>query len=194
MGRPREFNTEEALEKAMEVFWAQGYEATSLLDLTQAMAISKSSFYDTFGSKHELFVSAIRHYNETVASCRVAATIEQADSVKSGIAAVFHGAADSVLDGGKNCGCFIINCAGEVAPHDANATRQLAVGLKHMEDAFHDAIQKAQADGEIDTQKDARAIGRYLASALNGLILVGKARAERDTLDDIIGLTMACLD
>ena len=78
MGRPREFNTEEALEKAMKVFWAQGYEAASLHDLTRAMAISKSSFYDTFGSKHDLFISAIKHYNKTVASRLISEIIRQA--------------------------------------------------------------------------------------------------------------------
>ncbi|HEX9701827.1 MAG TPA: TetR/AcrR family transcriptional regulator, partial [Rhodospirillales bacterium] len=66
MPRPREFETSEALNQAMQVFWTKGYEATSLADLIGAMNLSKSSFYDTFGSKHEVFLAAIEHYKQTV--------------------------------------------------------------------------------------------------------------------------------
>lgn len=194
MARPREFNTQDALEKAMQVFWAQGYEATSLHDLTKAMEISKSSFYDTFGSKHDLFVSAIDHYNKTVASCLAATVIAGADTVKGGIAAVFQRTADSVIEGGDNCGCFLNNCAGEVAPHDSLATKHLATGLHHMEEAFHTALLKAQDCGEIDPWREPRALARYLSAALNGLIVVGKVRPQRETLDDIIDVTLSALD
>ena len=63
-GRPREFDPERALEQAMEVFWAQGYEATSVQDLLEAMGINRGSMYDTFGDKHTLFVAAIEHYSQ----------------------------------------------------------------------------------------------------------------------------------
>ena len=194
MARPREFNTQDALEKAMQVFWAQGYEATSLQDLTKAMEISKSSFYNTFGSKHELFVSTIDHYNKYVAAHRATAVIAEADTVKAGIAAVFRNSADSVMEGGDNCGCFLNNCAGEVAPHDSQATKHLAAGLKHMEDAFYTALLEAQECGEINPWREPRALARYLAAALNGLIVVGKVRPEREALDDIISVTLTALD
>ncbi len=194
MARPREFDTQEALEKAMGVFWAQGYEASSLHDLTKAMEISKSSFYDTFGSKHDLFVSAIDHYNKHIATRRAAAVIAEADTVKAGIAAVFRNAADSVIEGGDNCGCFLNNCAGEVAPHDSVATKHLAAGLKHIEEAFYGALSKARDCGEIDPWREPRALARYLAAALNGLIVVGKARPEPEMLEDIIDVTLAALD
>ena len=66
MRRPRECDTTEALNEAMQVFWTKGFEATSLNDLIGAMKLSKSSFYDTFGSKHEVFLAAIEHYKKTV--------------------------------------------------------------------------------------------------------------------------------
>lgn len=194
MPRPREFSAQDVLEKAMRVFWAQGYEASSLQNLTEAMEISKSSFYDTFGSKHELFISAIDHYNKTIAKHQAAAVIAEADTVKAGIAAVFRNAANSVIEGGENCGCFLNNCAGEVAPHDSVATKHLGAGIKHLEEAFYSALCKAQDCGEIDPWREPRALARYLAAALNGLIVVGKARPEPDLLADIIDVTLAALD
>jgi len=194
MPRPREFNTQDALQKAMGVFWAQGYQATTLQDLTKAMEISKSSFYDTFGSKHELFISAIDHYNETIAKPRTAAVIAEAACVKAGIAAVFRNAADSVIEGGENCGCFLNNCAGEVAPHDALATKHLAAGIKHIEEAFYGGLTMARDCGEIDPWREPRALARYLSASLNGLMVVGKVRPEREALEDIIGVTLAALD
>ncbi len=194
MPRPREFNTQDALQKAMGVFWAQGYQATTLQDLTKAMEISKSSFYDTFGSKHELFISAIDHYNETIAKPRTVAVIAGAECVKAGIAAVFRNAADSVMEVGENCGCFLNNCAGEVAPHDALATKHLAAGIKHIEEAFYGALTMARDCGEIDPWREPRALARYLSASLNGLMVVGKVRPEREALEDIIGVTLAALD
>ena len=194
MPRPREFNSQDALQKAMGIFWAQGYRAASLQDLTKAMEISKSSFYDTFGSKHELFISAIDHYSETIAKPRAAAVIAEADSVKAGIATVFRNAADSVMEGGENRGCFLNNCAGEVAPHDALATKHLAAGIKHIEEAWYGSLNMARDVGESDPGREPRALARYLAAALNGLIVVCKVRPEPDLLDDIIGVTLAALD
>ena len=66
MARPREFDTTEALSQAMQVFWSKGFKATSLNDLLDAMGLSKSSFYDTFGSKHEVFLETIEHYKKTM--------------------------------------------------------------------------------------------------------------------------------
>ncbi|MFB3054486.1 MAG: TetR family transcriptional regulator C-terminal domain-containing protein, partial [Alphaproteobacteria bacterium] len=132
--------------------------------------------------------------NETIAKPRTAAVIAGAACVKAGIAAVFRNAADSVMEGGENRGCFLNNCAGEVAPHDALATKHLAAGIKHIEEAFYGALTMARDCGEIDPWREPRALARYLSASLNGLMVVGKVRPEREALDDIIGVTLAALD
>ena len=108
MGRPREFNAEQALEQAMEVFWARGYEATSLQDLIGAMEISKSSFYEAFGSKRELFLSAIGHYIDT----RTENVVKLLDEEDSGKAAIVNPSARFMPFEWMSCSAF---CPGSMA-------------------------------------------------------------------------------
>lgn len=195
MARPREFDKTEALERAMEVFWAQGYDATSLCDLLSAMGLSRSSLYETFGSKHELYLAALDHYNRTVTAKRVAAVIAAHDSAKAGIAAVFHGLIDSMVEApGGCCGCFVNNCAVEVAPRDPAAARRVCAGLDHVEAAFCDALGRARAAGEIPDDRDTQALARYLNSSLNGLMVMAKARPERAALEDVARIVLQALD
>lgn len=194
MPRPREFNADQALDQAMEVFWTKGYEAASLRDLIEAMGISKSSFYDTFGSKHELFLATIDRYNQTVSSCRLASMIDQAPSPKAGIANAFQSVVETMLEHGDKRGCFVSNCAVEVACHDSAAADRVADGLSNTEDAFYRGVRRAQDMGEIPQAKDARALARYLTSTLNGLLVMGKARPDRRSLQDIVGVALSVLD
>ena len=193
MARPREFSKNEALEKAMQVFWAKGYRATSLSDLIHAMGLSKSSFYDAFGSKRALFLSAIDHYNHTVAAGSIAALIAEAGGGRAGIAAVFERYLADMVDAGERRGCFVNNSAIEMAPSDDQAAALVGAGLANLEEAFHGAVTKGQARGEIAPEREPRALARYLASSLNGLLVLAKVRPERTTLDEVVSLVLETL-
>ncbi len=194
MARPREFNAEDALEKAMQLFWAKGYEATSLADLTAEMGLSKSSLYDTFGSKHELFLSAMDRYNETVAARRAAGVIDGAKDSRAGIAAVFAAFLDEMVGQGEKRGCFVNNSAVELAPHDAAVAARAAAGLAHIEETFYDAVSKGQEVGDIMPARDTRALARYLTMSLNGLIVLAKTNPERAALDGVVEIVLEALD
>ena len=195
MARPREFDKTGALDRAMEVFWAQGYDATSLCDLLGAMGLSRSSLYETFGSKHELYLEALDHYNRNVTAKHVASVIAAHASPKAGIAAVFHGLIDSMIAAkGGRCGCFVSNAAVEVAPRDPAAARRVCDGLDHVEAAFCAALGRARAAGEIPDDRDTKALARYLNSSLNGLMVMAKARPERGALEDVARIVLQTLD
>ena len=194
MARPREFDTEEALDRATEVFWSKGYEATSLCDLIAAMGISKSSFYDTFGSKHELFLAALDHYNSGVAGRGAEALIAGAESARAGIAAIFDHHIGLMADQGDRRGCFLNNCAVEVASHDPAAAAKVSAGLGRMEAAFLEAVERGQAAGEISGRHSATALARYLTVSLNGLIVVAKAGRDRLALKEVARIALAALD
>ena len=184
MGRPREFDTREALDQAMQVFWARGYEATSLTDLTKAMGISRSSFYETFGGKRELYLSALGHYDETRVS-RVVRRLEGEGTVKERIASVLNDVIDTTVEEGRRSGCFLCNAAVEVAPHDAGLAARVADGLNRMEAAYHRALLEARKRGEIANGRDPRALARFLVSSVNGLQVTAKVQPDRERLEEV---------
>lgn len=194
MARPREFSVDDALEKAMHVFWAKGYEATSLRDLTRSMGLSKSSFYDTFGCKHDLFLAALDHYNETVVARRPAGVIANSKGPKAGIAAVFNYYIDNMLSGSEVRGCFTNNSAIEMAPHDADVAAKVQAGFGHLENIFFRAVVQGQKTGEIASEPDAKALACYLCMVLNGLIVVAKANPPRRMLEQAVSTALSALD
>ena len=194
MGRPREFNTDDALDKAMHVFWAKGFDGTSLRELTSAMKISKSSFYDTFGSKHELFLSALDRYNSTVAPRNIIALLDEEENARKAIKAVFDRYVDNLTDRDGTSGCFINKCAAERADRDPAAASRICKGLDGLECAMLGAIRRGHKQGTIGRTHKARALARYLVSALNGLTSVGRANPDRKALGDVARIALAALD
>ena len=192
MARPREFNREQVLERAMQVFWSKGYTATSMRDLTDAMGLSKSSLYDTFGSKHDLFLESIDYYRDNVsAQVRSVADLEKpADQV---ILAVLSRAVDRILEPNGRRGCFLNNCAVEVGPTDEEAAERCRAGLRLMEETFLRLVRRAQLEGSISPTRDAVSLARYLTSTVNGIMVMGKANPDRAMLEDIVRVAAASL-
>lgn len=193
MARPREFDTDDVLEKAMQAFWTGGYEGTSLAELTRAMGISKSSFYETFGSKHELFLATIERYGETITE-RTVGLLETSTWAKGAIAAAFEFVIDSAIAEGERRGCFINNCAVESASHDGAVASRVVDCMARLEGAFENAVSRGQAAGDIAGDHDPRALARFLASSMHGLIVTAKANPDKDKLNDIVRVVLATLD
>ena len=197
MGRPREFDERQALEQAMQVFWTKGYEGTSLCDLMQAMGLSKSSLYDTFGSKNDLFVRAIEHYCETVQARylgELRARHAELGSARAAIAGIFEATLEMAAGGETQRGCFLGNCAAEIAGQDPVATARVRAGMKAIENALYDVVKAGQDSGEIPAGRDARALARALTSSLNGLRTMAKLDPQEAGLRDIARLAVTVLD
>jgi len=123
MPRPRTFDREDVLDRALETFWCQGYEATSMQDLVDAMGINRASLYNAFGSKHELFMEVLKHY-EMQRLRRVIDTLRQASSAKEAIRDVFERAADEACTSDQR-GCLLTNTATEMCARDAECAEQV---------------------------------------------------------------------
>ncbi|MCP5368716.1 MAG: TetR/AcrR family transcriptional regulator [Hyphomicrobiales bacterium] len=193
MGRPREFDADSALRNAMQVFWAKGYEATSLCDLTGAMGLSRSSLYETFGGKQDLFLAALDQYGRDNLD-RLAALLAAGGSPRAAIARAFDAVIERLLAEPRPCGCMIGNSAVELAPHDARVRDRLAAALAGIEGLYRDAIRRGQAAGEISTRHDAQALARYLVGSLNGLQVLGKVNPDGGELRQVARLALSVLD
>src|SRR3982751_5501533 len=114
MARHKEFDRDEALQKAMEVFWARGYEATSVGDLVEQMGINRQSIYDTFGDKHSLYLQSLDRYRE-VEGRKMLEAVEHPGAVKGALPQLFQGVIECALGGGERRGCFVGNATSELA-------------------------------------------------------------------------------
>ena len=193
MGRPKTFDETAALDEAMQVFWAKGYAATSLTDLLAATGLSKSSLYETFGSKHDLFLKALERYRDVVVARSIAA-LESDAPAREAIRGAFLQAIEGCAEAAEPRGCFSNHCAVEQAARDPAACRRVMEVFGRFEAAFEAAIRRGQAAGEIPAERDPEGLARYLNSALNGLIVVGKTRPGREGLTDVVEITLKALD
>jgi TetR/AcrR family transcriptional repressor of nem operon len=193
IGRPLEFDPEQALDAAMHVFWSGGYEATSLQDLLKAMGLSKSSFYQAFGSKQQLFERCLSRYREKMA----AALLEKLNRSPSGrrfIMDVLYSAADEACGEGKPRGCLVMNTANEFAQNDSSVAGWVAQGVDRFKAVFIAAVQRAQKEGDIAADRDPETLALYLVSSMSGLKTMVKAGAGEQAAKDIVHFILSALD
>ncbi len=193
MARPREFCADEALEEAMRIFWSKGYAATSLNDLTAAMGLSKSSFYEAFGGKRELFLSALARYIEVTAG-RAEALLDGYAPARSAIETMFGFIVGSAASEDSKRGCFLCNCAVEVSPHDAEAAALVRGGMARLENAFLSAVVRGQTSGKIAADRDPRALAGYLLTCAQGLHVMAKANSKKAALNKVVRVVLSALD
>ncbi|WP_119462824.1 TetR/AcrR family transcriptional regulator [Rhodospirillaceae bacterium SYSU D60014] len=193
MARPKEFDEREALHKALEVFWRHGYEGSSLADLLAAMGLSKSSFYETFGSKQELFREALTRYQDAQLA-QLRARLDDGCPARQSIESFFYAVVDKACPQSNGRGCMSCNEAVELAPHDPSVRRQIERHLSATEEIFADAIRRGQADGSIGGQHDAHRLARFLTVGLSGLQVMARAKSEPGRLEDSLAVMMAALN
>lgn len=184
MGRPKEFDEQDALMKAMDLFWVHGYKATSIQDLVDGMGIGRGSLYGTFGGKRSLFMRALRHYDRTREEhlTQLAAEMEP----RAAVLATFEGVVDSVVSNGGRDGCFLVNTALELAAHDTEVASVVASAFANSEGFFRMMIERGQASEEIPTDVDAPTTARTLLTLLLGLFVLSRSRPETVLLRTVV--------
>ncbi len=193
MARPREFDVDAALERAMDVLWSKGFEATSLDDLCAATDLSRSSFYATFGSKRKLLLRSVDRYVDRRIP-KIAEILARPVPIRDAFAALINDFIDQIVAGSGRRGCFLGNCAAELPRSDRAALAQVRRGLGRTEAVFREALARAKARGELPPKADAGAMARFLTAGIQGLRLVGKVNPDRAVLEDIASTMLRCLD
>jgi len=189
----KKFKNDKVLEKAMHAFWARGYEATSIQDLTSCMGINRGSIYAAFKDKRNLFLLALEYY-ET--NCRRAflADLKRDHSPREAITTLFNEIVDTALSDKKRSGCLLVNTATEMSAHDEKIAEAVAKGLSETEDFFHQLIERGKSGGEIPSHVDAEEAASALLGLLTGLRVLARSRPERKVLEPIARQAEALLN
>jgi TetR/AcrR family transcriptional regulator, transcriptional repressor for nem operon len=193
MARHKEFDRDEALHRAMEVFWSRGYEAASVGELVKQMGINRQSLYDTFGDKHTLYLAALDRYRE-VEGRKLFELLERPGSVKRALRQLFQTVVEHSLGEGDRRGCFMGNATSELAGRCRETAGKVCTNMAAAEEALYRALLRGKKEGEIAGRADLRAVARFLYSSLQGLQLMSKATRDRKTLEDVVRVTLSVLE
>lgn len=193
MARPRQFNEQGVLLQIMKLFWKHGYEATSMSDIMRETGLSKSSLYDAFGNKRELFLASFEIYRQMRIRTLEGYLTSQADA-RSSIVYFFDMILGHARAQERPFGCMSCNEAVELAPHDDEVQQLVERDFQGIEDALADAIERGMSDGSIPRGKDSRRLARHMTVTHHGFMMMSRSRADFDRLEDTIAILVTLLD
>ncbi|OXA77730.1 transcriptional regulator, TetR family [Flavobacterium aquidurense] len=186
MARTKEFNEDQALDKAIEIFWHKGYNGTSAQDLVTHLGLSRSSLYDTFGDKQKLFSKALNKY-QSDNYVKIKELLETTSNVKETLTVIFKLAVVESLEDRITKGCFMVNSAVELAMHDEEIAKIVSSNQKVMEEVFYAAVKKGQEAGQISTKNEARLLARFIFNTYSGIRVLARAgEKDKQVYDDIL--------
>lgn len=189
MGRHREFDEAEVVEKAMYAFWKHGWRDTTPQCLVEATGLSRSSLYATFGSKQGLFLAALDVY---VADQRSFLTQMLADgTLREGLERMYALMVDTLRPEGHGMTCMVASSLLEVPADDDETVAQVAQGQSRLTDVFEARFQRAIDEGELDGTRTARELARFIATVNDGIQIAARAKASADQLH---GITRMAVD
>ena len=193
MARPREFDEMTALEAAIECFWQNGYEATSVRDLADKMGLSAPSLYNAYGDKRALCERALEHYLDQSARARIK-RLEESLPPKQAVRQFIGEIIRHSVNDPERRGCFLINSALEVAPHDRELRVFVADRFAEIESFFRRSIKAAQAEGTVPQNRAAKDLARLLLGVLLGIRVLARSKPQRALLEGVARPALALLD
>jgi TetR/AcrR family transcriptional repressor of nem operon len=192
VARPKEFDRDAALERARDVFWSLGYEATTMESLVRGMGIGRQSLYDTFGDKHSLFVAALDAYRER-AGRELSSLLGEAVSPLDAIRCIFRSVAEEP-ESARTRGCMMLNAIVEHGPRDPEIARIVAANRRAFEESIRSALVRAKALDELPDGADPERLSRYLLASLQGLRVAAKANPDPAYVSDVAELMLKVLE
>ena len=180
----KRYNESDVLARAMNAFWARGYEATSMSDLVDATGINRGSIYSAFTDKHTLFVRALKHYDMHHRS-EFLKKIRKSNAPREAILAVFEAAIQARAGGEKPSGCLLVNTALEFSDHDPEIREIVRDSLVEVEQFFFSMIEQGQKDRTINSVLNPNETAQALLGLFMGLRVLSRARPEKPLLTTI---------
>jgi len=192
MARSKEFDEERALASAMDLFWRQGYENTSLEALMHVMGIAKQSLYDTFGDKRALYLKAMAFYRkQTNSSLRE--LLASAPTVKDGFTRILLGlVAESREQHAR--GCLLLSANMERAVDDEEIATFLTDNQAEVESIFADTLRRGKRNGELGDEQDASALAKFFVVTVQGMRAMARLKSDRPALRQVARIALAVFD
>ncbi|MCX4094372.1 TetR/AcrR family transcriptional regulator [Nocardia sp. alder85J] len=191
MPRTKEFDPDAMLERALELFWQRGYEATSMADLVTHLGIAKASIYATFGGKQAFFAKALQRYLDRTDPL-IMAELSQPGPVLPAVRTLvdrYIGEADD----DRRRGCMVVNSAVEFAGRDDEVTRLVESSWAHLETTLTVALLRARAQGELSPEADPRSLARFLLVFFQGVRVLERTPGSAARLRDAARVALATL-
>lgn len=192
-GRPRAFDREQALRRAMREFWRHGYECTSISDLTKAMGINAPSLYAAFGDKEKLFHAAVELY-DALEGAAAAKALGAGKTARAAIEAMLRVSADLYSDPENPPGCMIVLAGTNLSLGNDGVREYLAKFRRETERSLRKRLERGVAEGDVAAGADLAAIAAYYRTVLEGLSIQVRDGASRRDLQRIIDCAMAGWD
>src|SRR5262249_35027944 len=189
-GRPRSFDQDAALDRAMMLFWRQGYEPTSMSDLGRVMRLNAPSIYAAFGNKERLFLRVLARYLKTRIS-GIERTLEAASTAKEGVRDLLMRAARRFTAPENPPGCLVALAAARVSPQARMIQRKLRDRRRRREDLLEARIQQGVKAGELPARTRAGPLAKFYSTVLNGMALEAAEGASRAELEAVVEAAMA---
>jgi TetR/AcrR family transcriptional repressor of nem operon len=196
MGRPREFDLDVATSHAMQLFWARGYEGTTIPHLVEATGVQRGSLYAAYGSKHDLYLAALDRYQaeESAPMARaVRAVVQEGRPVVEVLRELLLGLVDQATDDPGRRGCLMVNAITERAGCDRDVARRGERAMDGMTGAFTDMLRVAQERGELAEDRDTTALARFLVLTVQGLRVAGMVDPNRAQLASAVEVAIAAV-
>ena len=192
MPRTKTFDENKILNKAMHLFWKQGYAATSVQDLVHHLGINRASLYSTYGDKETLFKKAFDLYRKRTTE-GLKDFLSQHSDVKLGFSKLFGQAIKEAIDDKDQKGCFVVNTTAELIPNYIKFLDILEKNKSTIISVFHDYLQKGKEHGQLTTNHDLYAIASLLYTFYNGLRVVGKVKPSKVELEKTVEVALSIL-
>ncbi len=193
MPKVKLFDEKLILEKAMELFWKKGFHATSIQDLVTYLGISRSSIYDTYGGKNELFYKSFQLYRTTNIT-GFSNFLNQQKNVKKGLRKLFEMAIEQSIADMDRKGCFVVNTTTELIPGDFELQKILKENENTFVNIFYEFLLKGEQSGEISKGKNLKSIANLYYTLYNGIKVVSKVQPNSKELLSSVDTVLTLLD